>query len=71
MGARQSNRSQQGAHAEARRRIAKQARQAQAALADYLGAGEPIVAAQVLIESYTDCRFAYLGGEDDEQHLRV
>jgi hypothetical protein len=52
MGTRQSNRSQQGARAEARRRIAERARQAESALTIYLRLGEQIVAARALIESY-------------------
>ena len=49
MGAKQVSRSQKGARAEARRRIAERARKAEAALAAYLRAGEQIAAARELI----------------------
>jgi outer membrane protein TolC len=52
MGARQVSRSQKGARAEARRRIAERARKAEAALADYLRAGEQIEAARELIAQH-------------------
>lgn len=49
MGARQVSRSQKGARAEARRRIAERARKAESALTDYLRAGEQIAAVRELI----------------------
>ena len=49
MGAKQVSRSQKGARAEARRRIAERARKAETALADYLRAGEQIATARELI----------------------
>lgn len=52
MGAKQVSRSQKGARAEARRRIAERARKAEAALADYLRAGEQIEAARQLIAQH-------------------
>ena len=52
MGAKQVSRSQKGARAEARRRIAERARKAEAALADYLRAGELIEAARELIAQH-------------------
>lgn len=52
MGAKQVSRSQKGARAEARRRISERARKAEAALADYLRAGEQIEAARELISQH-------------------
>ena len=52
MGANQVSRSQMGARAEARRRIAERARKAEAALADYLRAGEQLAATRELIAQH-------------------
>lgn len=52
MGASQVSRSQSGARAEARRRIAERARKAEVALTEYLRAGEQIAAANKLIAAH-------------------
>ena len=52
MGATKMTRSQQGARAEARRRIAERARLAEAALTDFLRAEEQIEAARKQIEAH-------------------